>query len=390
MGGNDAHQAYFGISEVIYPNEREKESNEHINTAVVRRLDALENTDEKDLDSRHLEVRLFDSFFSDTLEQKNIRRLVGLVERGYSVQILLFDPFSNLANSRAGHIDSKSLAYRANRGVLGIKKAILGYKSIHDEEKRLLKEQLESFTYLYQQLDEIDAFYSTNQVPEAQRVKIRYTHVYTEAPTYIIGNRVFKGHFFIHKSSAFNPWICSVDDVNRPQDLYYYLNHNFEQLWQSGHSLKSNSRNIFIGYDHDRGTFSSIKLKLYSLQLNPITVEEEGVAPGHIMDTVSIHQKYSNGAIFILSNPRGDGQVRSNVAMELDRWHAHCNSAIGIQKELSKRTVLVIEEGVELSNFDFNQLKKEGMKVIHFTRNNYGCPDSKEWQQIEKALEKLH
>lgn len=395
MENNDAHKAYYGITEVIYPPfdadlKQHIKSNQHINEAVVKLLVRLERVTADSLAKEHRKIKLFDSFFSDTLEQKNICRLMALGSKGFSIQIMLFDPFSNLASSRAGYLDSKSLAYRANCGILGIKKAIIDKSPhINDEEKHKLRDKLQSFAYLYEQLGEIESHYEKNNIPEEQQIKIRYTHVYTEAPTYIIGDRVFKGHFFINKSSAYNPWICSIDDISRPHDLYFYLNYNFRSLWESGHRLKDNKRNVFIGYDHDLGTLSRVEKELSSMRLNPVRLLETDFQHGHLIDSIYTQQQYANGAIFIMSDPHGDGQTRTNVATELANWYAKCRTSEGKSKKLLSKTILILEESVQLSNWDLGQLEEDDdIQIIRFTRDQFG-PRKEDWQKVERALKKL-
>lgn len=402
MTTNTDLQSNYGTTAVKYPSlngnsERHLDEHDDLNILISQMLDRLESTDPITLPKKHRSVRLFIGSLSNTFGQKNLYRILHLVDKGYAVQLLLFDPFSDVTSALGS---DKLMRYFANEDVFRINEALINQrKTLPTQKLYEQRTELNTAVFLYEQLEKLSAHYRDGRVPPERQVQLRYTHVKTESPTFILGDRVVKGHFFYNDDPDHYPWICSFGDDALQNNVSDYFNLHFEKLWteqsnhtvgRGSHSLLQRKRNVFIGYDRDIGTLRRVEKEITSAFLYPMLFETQEQQNDHIIDAVQKHQQYSNGAVFIMSNANGDGQARSNVVSEFGYWCRRCQSDEGLQQQLFSKTLLILENGIALSNWNLETLKsKHGVEIVRFSRDSYGNPSPTDWATAENAIKTL-
>lgn len=377
------------ITKVAYPGfeegaSRHRDDYEHFNAAILELIQRLEVIDLDKIPVAYRRICAFSGSLSTTFSQENLYRLLKLSDKGLKVQILLFDPFSDVSPAFSTREYALNLA---NQDVLGINEALINRrKNMPRETLYEKRNQLSSQIFLYEQLETLKQHLKHSKCG----IEIRYTHVKTESPTFIIGDQVLKGHFFYNNDPDNFPWICSLQDSNFLGDISSYFAAHFDKLWDNSHALYPPKRNVFIGYDRDMGTLCRLKESLSRHYLFPLLFKADDWQEQHIINIVRQHQKYANGAAFIMCNPNGDGQARSNVVAEFDSWCQLCESNEGWEKRLYSKTLLILEKGVALSNWNLDDLEaSHDVSIVRFSRNAYGNPDEDDWDKVEKAIVKL-
>lgn len=379
-------------TEVAYPQydtvqSRHKDGHDHFNNVVDKLLQRLENIGISEVPKSFRRICLFAGSLSATFSQENLYRLLNLTNKGYRVQVLLFDPFSDVSQAFS---TEEYVLNLANQDILRINEAVLkGRKNMPIETLYEFRHQLSSKVFLYQQLDRLKQHLQQNS-EVTSRLEVRYTHVKTESPTFILGDRVLKGHFFYNNDPDYFPWICSLQESGQADDISAYFGLHFDKLWSGSHSLSPPTRNVFVGYDHDIGSLCRVEKSLSWHYLHPFTFKVDDWQTQHIANIVEQYQQYANGAVFIMSNPNGDGQARSNVVAEFGAWCQRSKSVEGMQQRLFSKTLLILQKGIALSNWNLDDLESEhDVIIVRFTRDSYGNPSSEDWAKVEQAIKKL-
>jgi hypothetical protein len=173
------------------------------------------------------EVRLLDTFFSDTLGEEQVTAIVGLC-RDFSspLRVLILNPHSSFAAARGKSLKVNPLS-EINKAVMKLRRAV---RKVHDKsnvELVLGEEEIYSSDFLHQQLDHL-------QVERGEvSVSVRFYEVMTETPIYIISNFAAKGLVIDHHSAAYNPWMVFLDHPSQNGDIFDCLKKSFDTIWDN-------------------------------------------------------------------------------------------------------------------------------------------------------------
>jgi hypothetical protein len=147
------------------------------------------------------EVRLLDTFFSDTLEEAQVTNIVRLCrDFSSSLRILILNPHSSFAAARGKSLKVSPLN-EINKAIMKLRRAV---RNVHDKSNVKLvlgEEEINSSDFLRRQLDQLQ-----DERGEVS-VSVRFYEVMTETPVYIISNFAAKGLIIDHHSAAYNPWM---------------------------------------------------------------------------------------------------------------------------------------------------------------------------------------
>ncbi|MDX8400004.1 MAG: nucleotide-binding protein [Gallionellaceae bacterium] len=320
--------------------------------------------------NKHLSIKLLDTFFSDSLDDDVLSSLFGLSQLNkYPIKILMLDPFSEFAISRAHALKTSSVK-ELNIALFNIRNAInlsLG--------KRILKRntpenKFDDFDFIIDQLGFI------REMSNEFTISIRFYEVFTEAPVYIISQFLAKGLILHGHTAAQNPWMIFVDNITQQRDIYDFLNDNFDWVWEDSKneptmdckfpiSVNSTSETP-IFFSHGRNELATLKIqKFVTISLREeIMLFEEQSKPGltTIENLEELISKCGKAIILLTKEDEqlgGGLRARQNVIHEL----GYCQSRYG-----RSNVLLLVEDGVEYpSNIN-------GITYIKFSMDNIeGC-----------------
>lgn len=200
---------------------------------------------------RYRQVRLLDTFFSDSFPVAVLRELLQNAQRdGYQVRILLLDPLSRLAHSRATALRVDPLN-EVNAGLELIRKA-MGNIGGTVLRPRVIA-GMDRMEYLERQLLYI------HSAPDEYPVEVRFYNVLTESPFYIIHQYAAKGQIKHMTSAKENPWLLFVDDPRQDDDIYDFLLEGFDTIWNDPDACRLHptgrenfeERSVFVAFQFD-------------------------------------------------------------------------------------------------------------------------------------------
>jgi len=225
--GKDAHSSYFGIEKVSYSPRFERDLDEKFALAKENGFGKVSGLYEK-YEKKYKYVKILDTFitgFNKSLLTEIIQESRVL---GYSIQIILLNPFSELARIRSETLKENNYLVKLNRGLDKIRLALEGrvadseiFSGSSSDTKLLLKE------------------IKTLREEKGIDLEIRFTSQLTELPVYIFSQYATKGLIVLDSPAESNPWLFLIDDPLKADDLYDVLNNNFISLWDNDDSISS-------------------------------------------------------------------------------------------------------------------------------------------------------
>ncbi|MFW9878752.1 MAG: TIR domain-containing protein [Candidatus Thorarchaeota archaeon] len=320
--------------------------------------------DERYDKERYKVIRLLDTFLSDSFILDEIEKIIAFSKTdGYRIEILLLDPFSIFAESRAKAL-SLNAVEEINRTLFCLKKAVFKIKQRHREiQEREFKTQKKDIEYMFKQVSSI------REYEEEFSINIKFYELLTDTPIYLISLFVMKGFILFNRSSMENPWMIFVDDPTQPNDLYDHLYFNFDQIWEVAKEWPVRKRqkaedfdpkNVFLS--HGRNELIKLKIKDYvekDLGRNPVLFERHAKYGKGIFDNLEALTDKCSSAIIILTKEdelKSDESVaRQNVIHEL----GYCQAKYGWENVL-----VLVEKGIKIpSNIG-------GRLYINFDKEN--------------------
>lgn len=298
-------------------------------------------------DEKHKSIKLLDTFFSDSLDPVVLSELFHLAkDLGYSIQILLLEPFSEFSTSRA-HALKTSAVKEINQALFNIRSGINGCEQSRVFNEQVEQDEFDKFDYILTQLTMIKEFH------DIYPVDIRFYDVLTEVPTYIFSQFLAKGLILHGHSAAQNPWMIFVDDRYQQKDIYDRLYDNFNWVWddakeepRNSHPVRKNG--IFLSHGRNESATNKIsKFVTESLNQKISVFEEQSKVGLTLMENLEHILLGCSKAIIIMTkeDEQKDGKMRArqNVIHEL----GFCQEKYGRDNVLA-----LVEEGIELpSNF---------------------------------------
>jgi len=377
-----AHKAWHGTLDIIDPENLEKDIAYWTNVS-------FEEGFHKSDSLKYKYLRIMDTFFSDTFDSKT---LIQLIEKSkdkdleYEIQIILLNPFTEIATNRGQALKNENKIYRLNRGLYKIKKAILG-EDIIDPDKEF-RENSSSPEYIYKQIEQIEEF---KKIEAYENLEIRFNKQ-INYPLYAISQFMFTTQYLIHRSTKNNKWQLYVDDPNKESDYYDDLRIDFETTWTESKPLLPselvrdfNERNVFISYGQDYIAKAQVMeyvnnySDFNSVYFEKVQADDE---TQKVDDIIKKMYKTCASSIHILTKDdklkSGQERARQNVILELGYS----------QKAYGSRVLVVAEDGVEIPS------NLSGYKLSSFSRDSKGNPRVEEvdiikfLQRVERNLNK--
>jgi hypothetical protein len=300
-------------------------------------------------------IRILDTFLSDSFILDMIKEIIADSNiHKYQVRILLLDPFSTFAESRANALSSNAIK-EINNTLFKIREAISDIRekqSLSEEAKDEFKSRKMDPQFLFEQLSGIREFKGTN-------LDIKFYELLTDTPIYLISQFAMKGFILYNRSSIKNPWMIFVDDPNQEDDLFDHFSRNFNNIWLKAKEIpkskelpgvkKKNSKSygqedIFIS--HGRNELVKLKITEYvekELNFNPVLFERHAEYGKGIFESMERLVEKCSSAIIILTREdeqkSGDITARQNVIHEL----GYCQAKYG-----SENVVVLVERGTKI------------------------------------------
>ena len=227
MNKNDypSHASFYGIQRVVYKDDFVRELDKRLEFAYASSF-----SNHPEFGDKYNFIRITDTFLTG-FNPKSLKNIIQKAfDLHYNIQILLLNPFSELAklrnqvllkNSEINHI------VRLNRGLHKVIKAFEG----DVDTSTLNNGDLNLALTNYKKIEDLADSRGIN-------LKIKFTSQFTEFPVYIISEFALKGHLLENKAAENNPWIFSVDDPVKPDDVYDTYLRNFINLWKKSSGLK--------------------------------------------------------------------------------------------------------------------------------------------------------
>lgn len=326
------------------------------------------------------EVRLLDTFFSDTLEEAHVADIVRLC-RDFSspLRILILNPHSSFAIARGKSLRVNPLS-EVNRAIMKLRRAVSNVRDKPNVKLVVGEEEFHSSDFLQRQLDQLQ-----DERGEVS-VSVRFYEVMTETPIYIISNFAAKGLIIDHHSAAYNPWMVFLDNPYQDGDIFDCLKKSFDTIWDNSSAERPlvphlipvsrlGCSKVFLSQAH--GSSDAQKVKKYIEQTLGLKVMDytdsavPGKGPFENLETMASQCGY---AVVVLTRDDevatgrtnrsvGEGTLssrkrgRQNVIHEI----GYCQGKMG-----AARVLILFEDGVEKpSNFGYlhgQQLQKEALK----------------------------
>lgn len=317
-----------------------------------------------DEDPRYQTIRILDTFLSDSFTLDMMEKIIGDSKTyGYKVKILLLNPFSIFAESRAKALDTNA-AKEINSTLFRLREAIAEVRGKHGLSKRGFETRKKDPQFLLEQLTEIQKFDEFN-------VEIKFYALLTDTPIYLISQFAMKGFILYNRSSIKNPWMIFVDDPSQKDDLFDHFSRNFDDIWYEAKKIPTRERdrterldlkNVFIS--HGRNELVKSKIEEYvkkEFNLEPILFEREAKYGKGILENLENLTAKCFSAIIIITREdeqrSGDVRGRQNVIHEL----GYCLARYG-----RENVAVLIEKDTEVPS---NIL---GIHHIPFERDNLG------------------
>jgi hypothetical protein len=343
----------------------------HQLTSHLKHLFALsvETCFKNEYDTAHRSIRILDTFLSDSFILDRIEEIIKNSKVfDYKVEILLLDPFSTFAQSRADALAVDAVR-EINQTLFQIRKSISIILKKHDLLRKEFESRKMAPQFLLEQLSEIRKYDEFN-------LEIKFYDLLTETPVYLISQFIMKGLLLHNRSSINSPWMILVDDPTQEGDLFDHYSRNFDIIWHAAvespepdTQKKSvfGSRNVFISCG--RNELVKLKIKDYverELNLNTILFERDAEYDKGIFENLEDLTDKCSSAIIILSKDdelkTGEFIARQNIIHEL----GYCQAKYG-----RKNVALLIEKGVEIpSNLAGSLYVEFDMKNIESSFTN--------------------
>ena len=189
----------------------------------------------------HKSIRIVDTFFSDTLGVKFLKKLVWHAHHQtrnleslkgdeqiakarpvevFEIKILILDPFKELAKIRAGSL----FPNQKSDAVAEV------FSSLSDLYKilRSVNHKMPTTT----PTDLMDLVSAIQKYGPLSNVYVRFYNSLTEMPVYLISQFAFKGNLFEKQGSAIRkPWLVFVDDLTQNDDMFMQYSGNFDNIF---------------------------------------------------------------------------------------------------------------------------------------------------------------
>ena len=332
------HSSYYGIGKVIYPEDIGV--NKHINEAIK---DLILFYEKNNNETNQKGLKIFDSFFSDTITDNVCRDLFTYcIENNFQIEIVLFDPFSNLSKER------KKILTQYNRFTGGLNKI---YWS-------LFKKRIPNYANLISLNSEYvyfkDWFLIFEEIRAHKNITLKYVNTLSEVPVYIFGDFALKGHLFLRQSAAEMPWVLALNDKTKVENLYSYLLDNFNNLIKDSYEFLEFDRHIFISYDHNLLAAHAIESICQNNGFIPVHYKTENKNIKHHSDNICQLIKACDNSIFLFTQT---DNIRPNVKREFEtRFNILKNS----ENNPKGKNIMVVESKLDFENtFGTNDPRSE-------------------------------
>lgn len=227
------YQSYLGLQKIT-------NSNIELQNNILQIVEWLNRKEELNSKGKKISLKFLDTFFSDTLTTSTLRVLFSLSNKNnISVKILILDPNSNFALSR-GKALNQSVISEVNIALFNIRSALQNNTS----ETKPINKNIESRkfadpNYILNQLEII-----RSQQSQSLHIEIKFYDVLTETPVYILSHFLLKGLILQGYTAAENPWLFFINDETQKDDIFDWLNSNFDKIWEGSKYMPTNNLKV--------------------------------------------------------------------------------------------------------------------------------------------------
>lgn len=323
-------------------------------TNVFSRLKEIFQWSEKlgfssDAREEYSKIRLLDTFFSDSFPENLINLILDNQNKHkYSIEILLINPNSPIADSRAKALGLNQFD-EINEALKMIRHEIYNLESRLDPLNKKSHIGEARLDFMHAQLDELNLYKSK------YNLEIKFYNVLTDVPIYIISQFVVKGQILYSKSAADNPWMIFVDDLYQSNDLYDALSENFDKIWKISNlspvrvrANSVNTQNVFVSHGRNAAIKKIVSEFVQKQNFKPILYKNDSIIGDTIVENLEKLTNQCSYAIVIMT--KEDFQINNNVRTRQNVIHelGWCQALYG-----RKHVLILVEEGTELpSNID--------------------------------------
>jgi predicted nucleotide-binding protein len=367
---SDRHKACAGLLDVAHSEEELLKGFEIVYKKAFPKSAITNNIGEYPF------VKIVDTFFSDTMPQEFLTRLVHDSQIvGFSIKFILLNPFSELAKARASNLNSGQAIRRINRGLYRIRRALEGKSATQTAEFDGLSD---SADYIFTQLEEIQGAITSKNY---SNIELKFATV-SHFPLYVFGPYACAGHFLEYASANVTPWCFWVDDPAELDDQYSCFGRHFDTLWEKAYPLtrpevqkhassngetlfKLNKKNIFISYGKDENTKNKLQVLCLKHNYVPKTFDivRDSINSDEIQRILAELYSSCNSAVVIMTKDdflkNGQWRARQNVLIELGYAQRHYGPLV----------LLLVEDGLEVPT------NLSGLIVMKFTKSKDGNPN---------------
>lgn len=301
-----------------------------------------------DLRPEYNEICLLDTFFSDSFPPSLLNNIISKSnENGFSTQILILNPFSELAISRSRAIGQNRFI-EVNKAIRNVRQGIAlleNSKISPNDLGRFFEKSKTNPDFIFEQLNQLRIEKGNDVL-----VDIKFYNRLSEVPVYILGPFIAKGIILVDTSAEYNPWLIFVDDSSCNGDLYDSYRKNFLNLWNEADEMPGRSRatdfdgnKIFISWGGNEIYKTQVEAIVKKNGFIPISYSMNGKEGKYHLENLQSLTEECDNAIVIMSKEDlmadSKWRARQNVIHEL----GYCQAIYSRENVL-----LIVEEEVEM------------------------------------------
>ena len=213
-------QSYFGLNRVTL--KKKAHFRELENLFISSKIDGFNNNQIENW--RY--IRLLDTFFANFPESVIEHIINDYLTFKYSTQILILNPFSEIAQIRSDMLETSPLK-RANLGLYTFRTQFLLKENIPITPRQEFESLKMDENLFFEQLEDM------TKRGSLYGMEFRFYDMLSESPVYIISRYLAKGFMLVGQYAADSPWAIFVDDPAQTRDIYDVLTNNFISIWNS-------------------------------------------------------------------------------------------------------------------------------------------------------------
>lgn len=250
------------------------------------------------------EIRILDSFFSDTVDKETVRSMFSRAFDGIRVRFLLAHPRGQFGSSRAKSI-SQDVEYEAKQGLI-----LLARSAWEVRKSKNLPVQPAS-TMFGDTMSYSDVLRALSDIISESQAEVHFYDMTPSGPLYFFSDILVAGRFSAGTSAAELPWDMIVNSTT-DNDLFDLLGAEFEYIWSSSyaprdvleteHNYKTVLPSVFLSYcSQDAGVAEDLRNLFLDAGVDPYLFEHRLNAGAKWTDDLKVALRNTNELVLIIS-----------------------------------------------------------------------------------------